>query len=122
MDKDQCNHNWKIHAGAKHVYTGYLPAIYICEDCGLTMGASDVIQIKLQNSIDLLREQISQTGGGVRQTMSVSIDKLSDSFDKLRSEIQKYSESSNKHSTAIKLLTAALVFVGIINIIIAFRK
>ncbi len=125
MDRNNCNHNWKIHVGAKHQINASFPAIYICENCGLTMEASDVIQLRivdsmnrLQESIIILQKQIPITGSEIRTIMSKSAEKLSNSIDKFKNELKEYSESSNKHTNAIKWLTGGLVFVGSVQIIV----
>ena len=56
MDKNQCKHDWKIHAEAGRTVDGPLPAVYICDKCGLTMEASDVIQLlALENQTEALK-------------------------------------------------------------------
>jgi len=125
MDQNNCEHKWKIDVGAKHQINASFPAIYICENCGLTMEASDVIQLKivdsmnrLQESISSLQKQIPTTGLEIRTTISKSSEKLSSSIDKFKNELKEYSESSNKHANAITLLTGGLVFVGLVQIIV----
>lgn len=51
-----------------------------------------------------------------------SSKKISNHIDILNGKIEKYSQSSDNYAKAMKWLTGALVFVGIIQVIIAFIK
>lgn len=77
---------------------------------------------ELKTSICDLQIQISEMSKNIRGTMKLSADKISSSVDRFSINIEKYSESSDKYYKAIIWLTAALVLVGVGNIIIAIFK
>lgn len=54
--------------------------------------------------------------------LNESSKKISNHIDTLNGKIEKYSQSSDNYAKAMKWLTGALVFVGFIQVIIAFIK
>lgn len=63
-------------------------------------------------------QEISAVGQQVMH-LSTSVDKANEELGSLAKNLRAASESSDKHSNAMKLLTFALVFLGLVQVIVA---
>lgn len=82
--------------------------------------------IELNNTLFLLRTQMTQVANNVQRTIENAsekilrpMDELSQGIQNLNSEIYKYSKTSDRSAKAMKWLTFGLFFVGIAQVVVS---